>query len=184
MSETAESLLEFWVDGIPPERWYVSDAELDAEIARRFEPLWERARDGGLETWKQEPRSALALLVLLDQFSRNMFRGTPKAFSTDALALRIAKQSIEARHDMAIPEPERQFFYLPLMHAEDSDDQSRCCALIAERMPETGHHNTEHAEKHAEVIARFGRFPSRNAILGRDDTAEERAYREAGGYMG
>lgn len=134
-------------------------------------------------SWVSRPRSALALLILLDQFSRNIFRGQPGAFAADPIALRATVTSLRLGHDLAIAEPERQFFYLPLMHSERLADQDRCVRLIRMRMPQHGDVNLEHAQKHREVIRRFGRFPSRNAILGRTDNRAEIAYREAGGYM-
>jgi uncharacterized protein (DUF924 family) len=184
MTTEQETVLRFWLDEIGPKRWYKSDSALDAEITRRFEPLWRRAGEGGCDHWSATPEGALALLILLDQFPRNMFRGTAAAFSTDAQALAAAKQAIRQGHDRAIPEPERQFLYLPLMHSEDLADQERCLHLIATGMPETGSDNLDHARKHCEVIRRFGRFPSRNAVLGRRDTDAEKEYRAGGGYMG
>ncbi len=114
---------------------------------------------------------------------RNAFRGTAEAFAGDRRARAVAKTAIDNGYDLAVPEPERQFFYLPLMHSESLADQERCVRLVLMRLPATGAENRHHAMQHREVIRRFGRFPSRNAALGRADTGDERAYRAGGGYM-
>lgn len=176
-------VLRFWLEEIGPERWYRSDDGIDGLIRQRFETLWNRATSGDCDDWLLTPQGALALMVVLDQFPRNMFRGTAAAFRSDCRALKAAKLAIKRGHDKATPEPERQFFYLPLMHSEGLPDQERCVRLIAMAMPKTGRDNLEHARRHREVIRRFGRFPSRNAPLGRRDTEAERAYRAADGYM-
>jgi uncharacterized protein (DUF924 family) len=179
----AEQILTFWIDEVGRSNWYKTDEKIDREVAERFDKLWAEAAEGRLDRWSVEPRGALALLILLDQFPRNMFRGTARAYASDAHALTVAKAAIKRGHDLKIAEPERQFFYLPLMHSECLADQDRCIRLILLNMPETGALNLEHARKHRDVIRRFGRFPSRNAALGRDDGEAEIAYREAGGYM-
>lgn len=184
MRDEQQEVLDFWLHEVGSERWYESSPELDAEIRERFGALWQRAAEGRLCHWLSNPRGALALIIVLDQFPRNMFRGTPEAYRSDKRALAAAKVALDRRFDRRIPEPERQFFYLPLMHSEDLPDQERCVRLIKLRMPETGERNLEHARRHREVIRRFGRFPSRNPILGRADTEDERRYRAAGGYMG
>jgi len=183
MTQEADAILRFWLDEVGPQGWYRSDPELDARIRDRFETLWRQAGDGALDRWMHCPQGALALMILLDQFPRNMFRGTAAAYRTDAMALRIAKQAIARGHDRATPEPERQFFYLPLMHSEGLPDQERCVRLIKMGMPHTGTENLDHARRHREVIRKFGRFPSRNRPLGRQDTEAERNYRARGGYM-
>jgi len=177
--DEAVSLLDFWLDEIGPKRWYAQDDALDATIRERFEPLWRKARGNKLGGWAETPRGALALLILLDQFPRNMFRGEGLAFSTDKRALRIAKQAVAEGHDLEIAIPERQFFYLPYMHSEDLTDQHACVALIAERGPQG---NLFHARAHRAVIERFGRFPYRNAALGRENTPAEQAYIDAKAY--
>jgi len=183
MNNEQEDVLRFWLHEVGPRRWYKLDSALDAEIRERFEALWRRAGDGACDHWLLTPRGSLALLIVLDQFPRNMFRGTSAAFGTDARALDFAKRAIRRGHDKVTPEPERQFFYLPLMHSEGLPDQDRCVRLIMLGMPETGGENLVHAQKHREVIRRFGRFPSRNLPLGRHDTEAEREYRASGGYM-
>jgi uncharacterized protein (DUF924 family) len=183
MNSGQEDVLQFWVDEIGPDRWYVDDAGLDGQIRDRFEAFWRRAGDGGCDHWLLTPRGALALVLLLDQFPRNMFRGTADAYRTDRRALCLCKQAIRRGHDKVTPEPERQFFYLPLMHSEILPDQERCVRLIKLGLPKTGDDNIEHARRHREVIRKFGRFPSRNRPLGRHDTEAERNYRASGGYM-
>ena len=178
-----EEVLGFWLDETGTEGWYRRSEDLDRRIVERFRDLWERAARGACDDWMRTSRGALALMILLDQFPRNMFRGSAEAYRSDEHALALAKLAIERGHDKAVAEPERQFFYLPLMHSEALADQERSVRLIKLRLPETGEDNLEHAVKHREVIRRFGRFPSRNRALGRHDTAAERSYREAGGYM-
>ena len=176
-----QEITEFWV-GAGPEAWYRRDDDFDAEIRARFGAAWQRAAAGAMDHWINAAPTALALMILLDQFPRNMFRADPRAFATDAKVLGLAKDALEMGHDLRIPEPERQFFYLPFMHSEDLADQTRAIELIETRMPQTGQGNVTHARAHAEIIRRFGRFPYRNADLGRDMTAEEQAFLDAGGY--
>lgn len=179
---TPEQVLKFWLEEVGEDGWYAGGAELDAEITRRFLSVWEDARHRRLEHWRETPQGKLALLLVLDQFPRNMFRDDARAFSTDGMALKLANKAIHRRWDLRIKEPERQFFYLPLMHSECRTDQDRCVRLILTRLPQTGAHNLLHARAHRAVIRSFGRFPYRNAVLGRASTADERAYMEAGGY--
>lgn len=182
MAEAVETILDFWLTEIGEAGWYEQNDEVDATLRARFGALWRDAAAGRFDAWITEPSGALALLILLDQFPRNMWRGAPEAFATDRKARALAKRAIALGHDRRIPEPERQFFYLPLMHAEALPDQERCVRLIRLSMT-NGAVNLDHACKHREVIRKFGRFPSRNQALGRADTDAERAYRAAGGYM-
>ncbi|MGC9368730.1 MAG: DUF924 family protein [Paracoccaceae bacterium] len=177
-----KDVIAFWLDEVGPERWYASDEALDARIRERFGGLWEKARAGGLHDWLTSPRGMLAYLILTDQFPRNMFRGEARAFATDARARAEAKLAIDHGFDMRVPEPERQFFYLPLIHSECLTDQDRCVRLMLTRMPETGAANLLHAKAHREVIRRFGRFPFRNEALSRNSSAEERSFVAEGGY--
>ncbi|WP_323042417.1 DUF924 family protein [Gemmobacter sp.] len=181
MSDPVE-VLDYWLGELGPDGWYAGGAELDDQIRDCFGDLWQAAADGGLDHWVEGPAGALAFLVVTDQFPRNMWRGSAKAFSTDAMALAAARKAIAAGWDMAVPEPERQFFYLPFMHSELLADQQECIGLMDERMPETGESNRLHARAHAEIIRRFGRFPYRNAAFGRETTAEEQAFLTDGGY--
>ncbi|MWB77093.1 DUF924 family protein [Pseudooceanicola sp. 216_PA32_1] len=176
----AEEVLSFWLDKVGPEGWYQPPEGLDDEIRDRFEPVWVAACQGSFGLWLTFPSGALAYIILMDQFPRNMFRGQGKAFSSDKHARAAAKVAIGRNWDMKIDEPARQFFYLPLMHSENLTDQERCVRLMKERMPIGG--NLLHAKAHREVIRKFGRFPYRNEALNRSITTPEREYLEAGGY--
>ncbi|WP_372612163.1 DUF924 family protein [Aquicoccus sp.] len=175
-------VLEFWLDKIGPAGWYKASDDLDQKIRDRFLAMWKEAQTGAYSLWLTYPSGVLAYIILLDQFPRNMFRGSGEAFVTDRIALAAAKAAIHKGWDLKIDEPARQFFYLPLMHSENLCDQEHCVRLMKERMPETGAGNLLHARAHREVIRRFGRFPYRNDALSRATTPQERAYVENGGY--
>ncbi|MEL6170205.1 MAG: DUF924 family protein [Pseudomonadota bacterium] len=181
---TPEDVLRFWLDevGQNKERWFRSDPELDAEIRERFQSTWTAAMDGALSLWLTYPSGSLAYIILTDQFPRNMFRDTPEAFASDALARAAAKSAIAKDWDLRIDEPARQFFFMPLMHSECLPDQDRCIRLLMTRMPETGDRNILHARVHREIIRKFGRFPYRNEALSRDTNATEAAFMADGGY--
>lgn len=180
--ETPESILKFWLDEIGPKGWYQPPDGLDETIRSKFETTWQGAMDGKFGLWLTYPSGALAYVILLDQFPRNMFRGSSKAFASDEVARAAAKQAIHRGWDMKIDEPARQFFYMPLMHSECMSDQERCVRLMMERMPNTGASNLVHARVHREVIRRFGRFPYRNGALARRMTGAEQQFVEGGGY--
>lgn len=180
MSDPVE-VLDFWLGEVGPEGWYAGGADLDADCRERFGDLWQAAHDGGLEHWVEGVVGTLAYLVLCDQLSRNMHRGTALAFATDARALVAARRALAEGWDMAAPEPERQFFYMPFEHAENPEDQALCVALMEARLP-SDPSMALHARAHQAVIARFGRFPGRNACLGRDSTAAEADFLAEGGY--
>jgi uncharacterized protein (DUF924 family) len=175
-----EKILEFWLDRVGPSGWYAVDDAVDTEIRETFMSTWETIRDGGLSMWLTYPSGALAYLIVADQFARNMFRGSGDAFALDPIAVAAAKSAICKGWDMKIDPPARQFFYLPLMHSESLCDQDRCIRLMVERLPSSS--NLIHAQAHREVIRQFGRFPYRNAALGRTDTRSEIAYVAQGGY--
>jgi len=177
-----EELLRFWIEDVGPDGWYKKDPALDARIREGYEPVWRAAQSKSGLGWSTTPRGMLALVILLDQFPRNMFRDAGTAFSTDAAARSVAKKAIERGWDMRIQEPERGFFYMPLMHSECLADQERCVRLMLERMPVSGPGAMLHARAHREVIRRFGRFPHRNGDLGRATTSSEQAFLETGGY--
>jgi uncharacterized protein (DUF924 family) len=181
MDPRAQEILDYWLDQIGPGGWYAVDAAIDAEITARFGDLWAEGRRSALRGWSTQPGSCLAYLILLDQFPRNMFRGRADAFATDRLALAVAKDAIAKGLDERIGLPERQFFYLPLMHSELLADQDRCVRLFALSFG-TGE-SLHHARAHREIIRRFGRFPYRNDALGRSTSPDERAFIEAGGYQ-
>ena len=182
MTTRPEEILEFWLDRVGPEGWYRQDEAIDAEIRERFGTSWKQARAGGCSLWLTYPSGTLAYLILTDQFPRNMFRGNARSFSTDRAALAAAKMAIAQGWDVKIDEPARQFFYLPLMHSENLADQDRCVRLILTRMPRTGEPNLLHARAHRRIIRRFGRFPYRNAALGRPDRQAEIEFMAQGGY--
>ena len=181
MSEP-DDVLAFWLDEVGPAGWYKSDATLDQTIRDRFMETWERARDGALSMWLTYPTGALAYIIVTDQFSRNMFRDDPRAFSTDKAALAAAKCAVNKGWDMRVDEPARQFFYMPMMHSESLMDQERCVRLMHSRMPESGGPNLLHAKVHREVIRLFGRFPYRNGALSRKSTGPEQVFADEGGY--
>lgn len=180
---TPESILEFWLDEKGPEAWYAGGDALDAEIREKFSGAWDELMEGGYGLWLTYPSGALAYIILADQFSRNMFRGTAAAFASDKVARAAAKAAINRDWDLKIDEPARQFLYLPLMHSENLADQDRAVRLICKRMPETGASNLVHARAHREVIRKHGRFPFRNEALGRKSTEPENAFLTKGGYM-
>ena len=182
--DAIDGILGFWLDDLGPAGWYSADEAVDRRIADEFGTAIAEAPTGQLDGWRASPRGTLALLILLDQFPRNIHRGRAEAHRADGRARAIAKSAVARGDDLRVPEPERQFFYLPLMHSESLADQDRCVRLCLMRLPETGAENLKHAVLHRDVIRRFGRFPSRNRALGRADTEAERAYRSGGGYMG
>ncbi len=178
---TPEEVLAFWLDEVGPPGWYKSSDALDDDIRDRFAETWSRAASGGLSLWLTYPTGVIAYLVVTDQFPRNMWRGTAQSFALDGAALGAAKAAVARRWDLRIDPPARQFFYLPLMHAENLSDQDRCVRLFHTRMPEASD-NLLHARAHREVIRRFGRFPHRNQALGRATTPEEAEFLAEGGY--
>ncbi|MEI4470321.1 DUF924 family protein [Frigidibacter sp. MR17.24] len=178
---TAEDILHYWQE-LGPDGWYKGSTAIDDEIRARFAPDWEAAARGDREGWLTDARGALAYILLTDQFPRNIHRGEARAYATDAQAVAAAEAACDHGWDRDWPEPIRQFFYLPFMHAEDPDLQARCIEMFATRMPETGADNLGHARAHAWVIDRFGRFPYRNPHLGRDSSPDEHDFLEAGGY--
>ncbi|MEO1641568.1 MAG: DUF924 family protein [Pseudomonadota bacterium] len=177
-----QDVLAFWLDESSPSDWYKSDPDFDQLIRDRFEETWVHATEGALGLWLTYPSGTLAYIILTDQYPRNMFRDTANAFATDDVALAAAKMAIDRDWDLKIDEPARQFFYLPLMHSENLSDQDRAVRLIHTRMPEHGANNRDHACAHRAVIRDFGRFPYRNAALGRKTTPAEQAFLDAGGY--
>lgn len=177
---TPAEVIAFWFTA-GAEKWFTKDTSFDADIRTKFLPTYEAAVQGQLCGWEAAAEGELAFILVLDQFPRNMFRGSPRAFATDALARAAAKRAMRRGFDRAFASPKRNFFYLPLMHSEELADQERCVALCRE----LGDANAlKFAELHADIIRRFGRFPHRNALLGRIATAEERAFLDGGGFAG
>jgi uncharacterized protein (DUF924 family) len=180
MSEvTPADIVGFW-RAAGPDRWFEKDAAFDEEIRRRFLGTHEAAAAGKLNAWEQNAEGALALLILLDQFPRNIFRGDARTFATDAQARAIANRAIGNGFDGAFPDL-RGFFYLPFEHSESLADQARGVALYKAAGDEGG---LKWAEVHADIIRRFGRFPHRNVVLGRATTPEEQAFLDGGGFSG
>lgn len=181
---TAGEIVGFWLEEVGPAKWYVQEDTLDAEIRERFLPVWEAAFNGEMYEWCQDAETILAFLILTDQFPRNMFRGDPRSYATDVLARTAAKMAVHRRWDMGVPQPERQFFYMPLMHSENLGDQDACIRLMSERMPENREMHVLHAKVHREIVRRYGRFPYRNAALGRMTLPAEQAFLDGDGYRG
>ena len=172
---TSEDVLAFWF--ADSGRWWKKDVAFDAEVRERFLALHEAIDRGEREDWLESPRGALAYVIVLDQFSRNMFRGTARSFASDARARAAALRAVEGGDDRTLSGDERMFVYMPFMHSEDLADQDRSCALFAACRPD----HLRYAELHRDVIRRFGRFPHRNVILGRASTPEERKFLEQPG---
>ncbi|WP_425090699.1 DUF924 family protein [Tropicimonas sp. S265A] len=177
-----DDVLAFWLTEVGQDRWYAQEDALDQAIRDRFGAAWEAAATGGLRDWCWCPQGTLAYLILTDQFPRNMFRGSARAFKTDPMALQAAKLGIARGFDMRVPEPQRQFYYLPLEHSEIPTDQNRAVRLIMDRMPQSDGTTLLHARAHRDVIRRFGRFPFRNAALGRPSDPDESGFLSEGGY--
>lgn len=176
-----EAVLAFWLEEITPEGWYLGTPEVDARCQAAFGPAVAAAQAGAFRDWLSGPETALAYFILTDQLPRNIYRGQAAAFASDSLAQSAARLALDKGWDLAIPAPQRQFFYMPFEHAENEADQALSVQLFTTRLPGLAEHLL-HARAHQAVIARFGRFPSRNAALGRPSTAEETAWLAAGGY--
>lgn len=171
-----ELLLSFWFGPeAGPSKWFRGGPAFDADLKKRFAGLYQRAHERVFDDWVLEPQSALALVIALDQLPRNLFRGTPRAFESDKHALEIAEKALQNRFHRAMKPEEQLFFYLPFEHSESLFDQERSVALFSAM--EGGDKSwLDYAERHRAVIARFGRFPHRNAVLGRQNTAEEEEF--------
>jgi len=173
-------ILAFWREA-GRDRWYKKDDAFDAEVRRRYLDLWYQAAEGKLAAWEASDDGALALTIVLDQFPRNMFRGDARTYASDPLAREVAGRAIARGADARIDPVLIEFLYMPFMHSEDLPDQLRCVELFRK----TGHaENLGYAERHADIVRRFGRFPHRNRLLGRATTPEEQAFLDAGGFSG
>jgi uncharacterized protein (DUF924 family) len=173
------AVVAFWREA-GPRMWFAKDPEFDRRFRERFIKLHEAAARGELMAWRARPESALALIILLDQFPRNAFRGTPRMYATDAAARAAAHAAIAAGHDQATALPLRLFMYLPFGHSENLADQERSVELSRS----LGEPNITHARRHRDIVHRFGRFPHRNPILGRTMRPEEQRFLDEGGYAG
>lgn len=176
---TAAAVLAFWRDA-GPDRWFRKDPHFDAEFRDRFLAAHEAAARGELESWAGDADGALALLILLDQLPRNAFRNSPRMYATDRQALQLAKRAIAAGLDQRTDMELRNFFYLPLMHSEVLDDQQQAVRLTQP----LGAEPHRFAILHRDIIERFGRFPHRNAALGRSTTPQEQGFLDGGGFAG
>jgi uncharacterized protein (DUF924 family) len=177
---TPADVLAFW-RAAGRERWYKRDDAFDADVRGRFLELWRKAAAGELSAWETTDDGALALVIVLDQFPRNMFRGDARTYSGDVLAREVASRAIAGGADGRVEPALLEFLYMPLMHSEHLADQLRCVELFRK----TGHaDNLKHAEDHADIIRRFGRFPHGNSVLGRATTPVEQAFLDGGGFRG
>ena len=184
MSIEPDEVVSFWREA-GPSRWYRKDEVVDEEIRRRVEAAHHAAARGEHDDWLETAGGALALLILLDQFPRNLFRGTAHAFATDSLARKVARAAVERGYDRSADPALREFFYMPFEHSEDLGDQDRALALFVAFGKETDDPDVaKWAVIHRAIIERFGRFPHRNTCLGRDATPEEQAFLEGGGFAG
>lgn len=179
----AVAVLAFWFDPANEEYWFAAEPDFDTAIRERFAGTWQFAIEGKLNSWANEPQGWLALLIVLDQFSRNLYRHDPRAWAQDLPAQQLALWGIEEGFDRRLSANERVFAYMPLEHAEDIRLQRRCVALLETLCTDLSaqEHNRyigflDYARRHETVIARFGRFPHRNAVLGRTNTSEEQMY--------
>ena len=169
----AAAVLHFWLHEVPAEKRFARDAVLDAECARRFRDLRDELAATGAAGWWDSARDVLAAVIVLDQFSRNIYRGSAEAFAADPVARALADKAVVEGWDRSLTADERQFLYMPFQHSEEASDQDRSVTLF-EQLGEPEPLNF--ARLHWDVIARFGRFPGRNAALGRETTAEEAAF--------
>ena len=180
----ADAVLDFWFgrEGEPGyggfrEEWFRKDPEFDRECRDSFEALYEEAAAGNLDGWREDARSCLALVIVLDQFSRNMFRGKPRSYATDKKAQETAEYAVDHALDRELPEFQRMFLYMPFMHSENVEDQRRSVELFERLAGEEGAPDVvSYAVAHRDIVERFGRFPHRNEILGRETTPEEAVF--------
>lgn len=189
---TVEKVISFWFGELDEEgrakpsvskRWFQKSETFDAEIGENFEGVYEAIAAGEHQDWLEAPRGRLAYVIVLDQFSRNMFRGTPKMYAQDARGLKVAKEGVYRGDDKKLAFSERPFLYMPLMHSEELEDQQVCVELfeafrdeLEGKKREQIENNLDYAVRHLEIVERFGRFPHRNKIMGRESTAEEEAF--------
>lgn len=166
-------VLDFWFSTRVKSLWFKKSQEFDREIQQTFEPLYNQAKTEKLSDWCTTAHSALALIIVLDQFPRNMYRQTPQAFATDTQAVELTKYALQQNYQQSLTSEQQAFLYMPLMHSEDQEDQALCVELFTKLGKED---NLKFALKHQEIIDRFGRFPHRNQILGRELTPAEKEF--------
>jgi len=170
MMNWSATIVNFWFKKLKPKDWWNKDDSVDSQIKERFFELWEEQKTTTADGFLASPETALAAIILFDQFPRNMFRGLADAFATDHLALQIAVQAVDLGLDETLPENQRAFLYMPFMHSEELQDQNRSVTLFTALG-----NNIKYANSHRDVIAKFGRFPHRNEVLGRPMRAGEQA---------
>ncbi|MBO9456338.1 DUF924 domain-containing protein [Paracoccus sp. R12_1] len=168
--KTPQDVRDFWFSDQMQPFWFKKSDDIDRQIIQLFGETYEAAHAGRLKHWLDGPEDALALGIVLDQFPRNMFRGSARSFESNDLALTVARQALADGHDQQLDPTRRQFLYLPFMHSEDLQDQERSVSLYEALGNE---HSLHFAREHRDIVARFGRFPHRNAVLGRENTPEE-----------
>ncbi|MDG6772857.1 DUF924 domain-containing protein [Thiomicrorhabdus sp. ZW0627] len=166
-------IIDFWYTLPMTKHWFRSTPEIDEQIRSRYESLWEKAADGGLDEWKQTAEGCLALCIVLDQFPLNMFRGEAKGFASEDKAVEVSRHAVSNGLDLELPVDRRAFLYMPLMHSENLRDQDESVRLFEASGLES---NLRFARHHRELIRRFGRFPHRNVILERENTTDEKEY--------
>lgn len=170
LAPEARQVLDFWFEEAAPELWFTKNEAFDTACRARFGALYDRVAGGGCDDWRATPLGCVALVILLDQIPRNLFRGDPRTFATDAAARAVLRHALDSGFDKGLPWRHRQFLYMPLQHSEDAADQALAVELNATLDNEEV---LEFARAHKRIIDRFGRFPHRNAVLGRETTAEE-----------
>lgn len=175
MRDLKQEILHFWFEETPPSLWFQKNEDFDKQIRDRFSSAYKLAADGLCDSWRDIAEGALALCIILDQFPRNMFRNAPESFATDLRALGVAKFAVARGFDQTAPVIRRRFFYLPFEHSENIADQERALSLFKSMQTEDPL-AYDYALRHYDVISRYGRFPHRNAILGRKNTPEEDEY--------
>lgn len=173
MNITPQEIIDFWFSDRVKSQWFASTPELDKEVMEKYEAIWEQAASGELDDWGDDPDGCLALVIILDQFPLNMFRGQAKSFKTEDKAVDVALTAVNEGLDQKIEKEKLAFLYMPFMHSEDLTNQDISVKLYKENNLDA---NIKFAEHHRDIIRKFGRFPHRNGILGRESTAEEIVY--------
>ena len=175
MRDSKRDIIAFWFDEIEPRQWFQVSSDFDKEIIDRFLVTFDMACEGLCDQWQDDAEGSLALCLVYDQFPRNMFRGTPRAFETDEKAKYVAKHSIAQGFDVVLPVNKRRFLYMPYMHSENIEDQSLCVELFS-KIKDEDQMGYDYAVRHKDVIEKFSRFPHRNSILGRESSSLEQEY--------
>jgi len=175
LRDSKNEVIKFWFEEIKPQQWFQKNAAFDADISDRFMTTYEMAKKNLCSSWTNDADGVLALSIVLDQLPRNMFRDKPKAFETDYKILGIVKEALHKGLDQILPHTKRRFIYMPFMHSEELNDQKICVELF-KKIKIDDPLSYEYALKHLEVIEKFGRFPHRNEILGRQSSKDELSY--------